>query len=358
MKTIRKSRVLSLALLLLVLAAAPPLAAQEPPAAPAENPAEAAEEPVRDDSEYTEEIVVTARRREENLQQIPVSATAFTQSNLEERSATRLYDLAGTTPNLDITSGTFAGDTSDAGGFPARRRPGRHRGVHRSRVGIYLDGIYLARAQGSLLDLVDLERVEILRGPQGTLFGKNTTGGAIQLITRRPRPRAWPAGFALTAGNHSTIDGQLSVDGPLAAEGSLAGSLAVYSANSDGWSRSLASGQKFHDDGRDLVRAGLECAPPEGGPLGLFHRRLPAAKKAPAATRRWSRWSTRPSSRSTTRCWATRASRPTSSAYVVDDPRTSWGAGSSIGKSFLEGEVFGLSLDLTHQGPDRPAGGR
>lgn len=360
MKTIRKSRSCIPVFALLTLAALPapaqensaasaaPPAATDPAAVSAgsADPANsaAADGPDRD-SQYTEEIVVTARRREENLQQIPVSATAFTQSNLEERSATRLYDLAATTPNLDITSGTFAGDTSDAVVFLRGVGQGDTSVFSDPGVGIYLDGIYLARAQGSLLDLVDLERVEVLRGPQGTLFGKNTTGGAIQLITRRPG-RSLASRLSLTAGNYQTLDGQLSVDAPLSEN--IAGTVALYSANSEGWSRSLASGQKFHDDGRDLVRAGLEYAPAAGG-LQAYLTADYLKEKGAGGNQAMIALADTPFLAFYNQVLADQGFPTYNSSYVVDDPRFSWGAGSSIGKSFLEGEVFGLSLDLTHQ---------
>lgn len=346
MTTIRKSRisfltgVASLGLLAFVFPTTPCLAQEDVPPAPAAEKAEPAAEGL-----YTEEILVTARRREENLQQIPVSATAFTQSNLEERSATRLLDLAGTTPNLDITSGTFGGDTSDAVVFLRGVGQGDTAVFADPGVGIYLDGIYLARAQGSLLDLINLERVEILRGPQGTLFGKNTTGGAIQLITRRPG-RELATRVGLTAGSHDTLDGQLGIDGPLAEN--LFGSLAFYTANSDGWSRSLASGQKFHDDGRDFLRAGLEYAPPEGG-LQAYLTADYLREDGAGGNQAMIALVDTPFLSFYNQVLREQGFQPYTDIYVVDDPRTSWGAGSSVGKSFLEGEVFGVALDLSRQ---------
>ena len=342
MTRIWNSRVFALAGL---LCWAPALIAQETPAAPAD---EAAAEAAPDDPNlYTEEIVVTARRREENLQQIPVSATAFTASNLEERSATRLLDLAGSTPNLDLTSGTFAGDTSDAVVFLRGVGQGDTAVFADPGVAIYLDGIYLARAQGSLLDLVNLERVEILRGPQGTLFGKNTTGGAIQLITRRPQ-RELAARVALTAGSYDTLDGQLSVDGPLAEN--LFGSLALYSANSDGWSRSLSSGQKFHDDGRNLLRAGLEFAPAEG--IQAYFTADYLKEKGAGGNQAMVAIVDTPFLSFYNQARVDAGFLPYSAAYLVGDPHDSYCAGTYIGRSFLEGEVFGLALDLHHQRGD------
>lgn len=237
------------------------LPAQESDSSPADEPASEAQAEERSEQEFTEEIVVTARRKAENLQQIPVSVTAFSQSTLEQRSATRLIDLAEMTPNLTIGVGSFGNDTSEAAVFIRGVGQGDTAIFSDPGVGIYIDGIFLARAQGAILDLVDLERVEVLRGPQGTLFGKNTSGGAIQLITRRPA-REFQAELGLTLGNYDRLNGNVLVDGALG--DSLFGSLSYHTANSDGWSRSLVTGQEFHDDGRDLLRASLEWAPERG----------------------------------------------------------------------------------------------
>jgi iron complex outermembrane receptor protein len=134
-----------------------------------------------------EEMVVTAQRRRTNLQETPISITAVSGETLRERSAVDLGGVADATPNMQLTtSGNGSGGSNFAQVFI--------RGVGQSdfiitkdpAVGIYVDGVYLARAPGALLELMDIERVEVLRGPQGTLFGKNTAGGAISVITKKP----------------------------------------------------------------------------------------------------------------------------------------------------------------------------
>jgi iron complex outermembrane receptor protein len=132
------------------------------------------------------EVVVTARRREESLQQAPLSITALTRTELEQRGATDLGDL--TVANLSIRDGgavsgaSFTPMISLRGvgqmDFTINTEPG---------VGIYLDGVYLGRTLGSVLDLLDIERVEVLRGPQGTLFGRNAIGGAVRVVSRVPQ---------------------------------------------------------------------------------------------------------------------------------------------------------------------------
>ena len=127
-------------------------------------------------------ITVTARKREETLQDVPVAVTAFTAEALDKLNVDDLGDLDAQVPNLTIYAARGSSSTITA----------YIRGVGQSDplwgvdpgVGIYLDDVYIARPQGGLLDVFDVERVEVLRGPQGTLYGKNTIGGAIKYISR------------------------------------------------------------------------------------------------------------------------------------------------------------------------------
>jgi iron complex outermembrane receptor protein len=150
-------------------------------------PSLAQEQPEADNVSGLQDIVVTARRREENLQDTPVSVVAFTGEALAERQVVNVADIGNFTPNLIIDSASaLGGSSSTISAFI--------RGVGQSDfnltidpgVGLYLDGVYISRSVGSLLDTVDLARVEVLRGPQGTLFGKNTIGGAVVLVSEQP----------------------------------------------------------------------------------------------------------------------------------------------------------------------------
>jgi iron complex outermembrane receptor protein len=150
----------------------------------AEAPADPAEAP--DWTSGIEEITVTARRREENIQETPISITAFSESALEDRAMQDLTELTQYTPNLRFTAS--GGQSANAQVYI--RGIGQSEGTINAepRVGIYLDDVYQARPLGSILSIVDLQRVEVLRGPQGTLYGKNAIGGAINIITNRPGP--------------------------------------------------------------------------------------------------------------------------------------------------------------------------
>ncbi|MBL4894893.1 MAG: TonB-dependent receptor plug domain-containing protein, partial [Emcibacter sp.] len=134
-----------------------------------------------------EEIIVTARKREEGLQNTPISITAVSSEGLERRQIVSMDQVSNITPNLTInTSAAFSGSSQTPAiflrgigqtDFTLNTDPG---------VGIYVDGVYISRSVGALLDLVDVERVEILRGPQGTLFGRNTIGGSISITSQKP----------------------------------------------------------------------------------------------------------------------------------------------------------------------------
>jgi iron complex outermembrane receptor protein len=134
-----------------------------------------------------EELTVTARKREENVQTTPLSVSAFGERALQERNIQSAADVTGHVPNVQFDS-----VASESGGGAATQIAIRGIGqtdyvlTVEPGVGIYLDGVYVGKSIGSLLDTVDIERLEVLRGPQGTLFGKNTLGGAIQLVSRRP----------------------------------------------------------------------------------------------------------------------------------------------------------------------------
>lgn len=133
-----------------------------------------------------EEIVVSARFREENLQQTPLAITAFTGENMEARNLTDVTMIDTFAPNT-IIQPLGAGWGSTAAAFIRGIGLGDNSLSFEPGVPIYIDDVYHGRPQGAILDLLDLERVEILRGPQGTLFGKNAIGGTIRLVSRKPQ---------------------------------------------------------------------------------------------------------------------------------------------------------------------------
>lgn len=129
-------------------------------------------------------IIVTAERRETNLQETPLSIVAVTPETIDAKGIEDLEDLATFTPNLNITGGRGSGNSNPQ--FSIRGIAGGGGATGERGVGLYLDGVYIPRTNGSVLRVLDIERVEVLRGPQGTLFGRNSTGGAIRYFTKRP----------------------------------------------------------------------------------------------------------------------------------------------------------------------------
>ena len=139
-------------------------------------------------------IIVTARRREENLLDVPVSVSAFGAADLEARSFSSIADLSGTVPNVNFDAGTNSlGSGAAAAIFIRGIGQDDFLPTSDPGVGVYLDGVYLGRTVGQVLSAIDIERLEVLRGPQGTLFGRNTIGGAINVSLRRPQEEV--AGF-------------------------------------------------------------------------------------------------------------------------------------------------------------------
>jgi iron complex outermembrane recepter protein len=159
-----------------------------------------------------EEITVTARKRDENLQSTPISVLAFSADELESRQVTRITDIGEAVPNLKL-------DTSNGSNNSTRiyiRGVGQDDG--RSNVdpgvGLYVDGVYIPRLTGSVVSTLDVEAIEVLRGPQGTLFGKNTVGGVVSLRTAKPGPEM--GGRAqVRAGNFGLFESQGTLNLPL-----------------------------------------------------------------------------------------------------------------------------------------------
>ncbi len=189
-----------------------------------------------DDSEGA--IVVTARRREETLVSVPIAVSAFSGEKLESQGAIDITDLANFTPNttLEASRGTNSTLTAFIRGV-GQQDPvsGFEQGV-----GIYLDDVYLNRPQGAILDIYDVDRIEVLRGPQGTLYGRNTIGGAVKYVTKM-----LPQDFALkikgSYGTYDQADGIISVSAPVGDMIRVGGALARLSRG--GFGKNLTTGE-------------------------------------------------------------------------------------------------------------------
>lgn len=159
------------------------------------------------------EITVTAKKIEQGIYDVPVAVSAFSVKELEARQADNLMDVGNFVPNLNVTS-FGAGNTSAEMPFIRGIGVQDHLIVTDPGVGVYIDGVYLGRQIGQNLDLDNIERLEVLRGPQGTLFGRNSIGGAINIISRKPGDEQ-AARFSLEGGSRARVNGDFYLNSRL-----------------------------------------------------------------------------------------------------------------------------------------------
>ena len=208
------------------------------------------------------EITVTAQKRSENLQDTPIAITAVTGATLEAKGRGDIAELGQMTPNLVFnTTAPVSGVSSGAVVFIRGIGQTDFQLTTDPGVGTYVDGVYVARSVGGVLDVLDLERVEVLRGPQGTLFGRNTIGGAISLITREPS-KEFQGSASLTGGSADRADIRMSVSGPVT--DSIRVGVVASSKNRDGYVHGLLDDRDLGNINRDSARATL-LFEPEGG---------------------------------------------------------------------------------------------
>lgn len=160
------------------------------------------------------EIIVTAQRRSERLQDVPISITAFDKNEIEKRGINTVLDVAGATPNLQIKAPQGYGKPTI---FIRGMGFNDFNASAVGAVGIYNDEIFIGGSSNQLFQTFDMERIEVLRGPQGTLYGRNTTGGAINFISRKPTEKA-EASASLTYGRFNQVEAEAAVSGALIEE--------------------------------------------------------------------------------------------------------------------------------------------
>lgn len=193
-----------------------------------------------------QEVTVTARRTEESLKSTPIAITAVTGAELEERGAMRIDAVGDFAPNVNFSfGGTSSGSTSAAVMFIRGVGQNDFLPTTEPGVGLYVDGVYYGRTVGSLIDLLDLERVEVLRGPQGTLFGRNTIGGAINVTTREPADH-FGAQVRGTVGTDDRRDLVARIDMPLS--DSFKAGAALLTRDRDGYVHRLDGVEQGGDD--------------------------------------------------------------------------------------------------------------
>lgn len=185
------------------------------------------------------EVVVTAQRSKQNLQAVPVSVSAFSAEQLEERQINSAIDLIRNVPNM---TGSHNTGVSTANVYYLRGL-GNNESIPTfdPAVGTYVDDVFMARQNANNVALLDVERVEVLRGPQGILFGRNTTAGAINIITRKPEDTYFSE-FDTSVGNFSTWSAKGVLNVPVSKN--VDAKLIVYKNGSDGYMRNSTTGQK------------------------------------------------------------------------------------------------------------------
>lgn len=153
-----------------------------------------------------DEIVVTARKRQESLMKTPVSVTVFSSENLEAMNLTSIDQIADQTPGLVFDAATNISGSPNSSSIFIRGIGGKDYTLAvEPGVGLYVDDVYQAHSIGNVMNIVDVERIEVLRGPQGTLFGRNTIGGAIRVITKKPHDE-FEGDVEMTVGSYDRID--------------------------------------------------------------------------------------------------------------------------------------------------------
>ncbi|WP_294055231.1 TonB-dependent receptor [Sphingomonas sp.] len=233
---------------LMALSAAPAFAQDEP----------AAQDESASAPEEGGEIVVTARRRAERLQDVPIAVTAFSGELLEKQGAIDVTDISAVTPNVTFENSRGTNSTLTAfirGVGQQDPVPGFEAGV-----GIYLDDVYLNRPQAAVLDIYDVERVEVLRGPQGTLYGRNTIGGALKYVTKRlsDKPSISLRG---TYGSYNQADAVLTASTPITDNLRIGGSVARLTR--DGFGENIITGADNYNKNIWATRGSVEFESPD-----------------------------------------------------------------------------------------------
>ena len=210
------------------------------------------------------EVVITARRVEERLQDTPIAVSAFKSADIENLSIRLLGDAAAFTPNFVSNPGPTGGNDAFffiRGVGQTDLNPATDPGV-----GTYIDGVYLGRVQGASMEASDIERIEVLRGPQGTLFGRNTIGGAINITTRDPGKQLGGE-LGVAGGSRSLKQVHGTLDAPL---GDTAGLLlSANYRNQDGWGHRASDGTIFDSNDSRSAHAKFKWAPGDAFALTL-----------------------------------------------------------------------------------------
>lgn len=276
----KNSRFVSIGALLSGLCV-PACAVAAQPAADGAEHDQAASDAAQSDAQV-EEIIVTAQRRETNLQDTPIAITALSSAALDARGVKNIGNLENFAPNLQINQGR-----PDGGGSTAAitiRGVGQNDAQFPNDpgVGLYVDGVYSARSYGGLIGLVDIERIEVLRGPQGTLFGRNTIGGAVNIVTTPPS-QEFGGQVNFLYGSYNRFEAKASLNLPLI-DDKLALRMSAGFTRADGLGRQILTGQQMSNENRKVFRLAFRATPSDDVTIDLVadythQRQNPSAGK-------------------------------------------------------------------------------
>lgn len=198
---------------------------------------------------YLDEVVVTAQKRVQSIEDVPISMTVVSRKDLDNSRAATLTEMQQLAPNFSVAQSLGVNTVTIRGVGGGGRNIGFD-----TRAGVYVDGVYMGQAQALDQSLFDIEQVEVLRGPQGHLFGRNTVAGAVNIVTRAPS-EIFENTFRAVAGNHGTREGYANVSGPMTDK--LLGKFSAGYETRDGFSTNLFNSQKLDDLQRASMRGQL-----------------------------------------------------------------------------------------------------
>lgn len=204
-----------------------------------------------------EEVIVTAEKRLQSIQDVPISITALSEDSLEKFGIDELEDFGAKVPN--VVTNEYFGIATTFRSFIRGVGAVTVEVTQDPAVALYVDGIYVGSSFGGSFESSDLERIEILRGPQGTLYGRNATGGAINLISKKPEIGMWGFNQSLTAGNYNRFKSNTSVNVPLGDK--AAARLGLLISERDGWVENNGLGEDYGVEDRLAARFALKVEP-------------------------------------------------------------------------------------------------
>lgn len=212
-----------------------------------------------------EEVIVTAEKRQQSLQDVPISIAVLNADALEKFNIDELEDLSAKVPNVVVNeyfgiATTFRSFIRGVGAVTVEV-------TQDPAVALYMDGIYVGSSFGGSFESSDLERIEILRGPQGTLYGRNATGGAINLISRKPELNTWGFSQTLTGGNYGRFKSNTAVNIPLGDKAAVR--MGYLLSERDGWVENTGAGEDYGVEDRNAARLALSVEPTENFTVDL-----------------------------------------------------------------------------------------